>query len=58
MDIQYDELPGSKTTTWHDFVPRFEKAFDALDWQFMFKVLKAYGFGDNMLMEKHILQQY
>ena len=27
-----------------------------LDWQFMFKVLKAYGFGDNMLMDKHILQ--
>ena len=26
----------------------FKKVFDSLDWQFMFKVLKAYGFGNNI----------
>ena len=26
----------------------FEKAFDSLDWNFMFKVMSAYGFGDDI----------
>ena len=26
----------------------FEKAFDTLDWQFLFKILEAYGFGSNI----------
>ena len=26
----------------------FEKAFDSLDWSFMFKMLRAYGFRDGV----------
>ena len=27
----------------------FEKAFDSVDWKFMHKVLREYGFGENII---------
>ena len=34
--------------SWYDFSIDFEKAFDKLEWDFIFKVLKHYGFGEEL----------
>ena len=50
--LNYNNLPGLLICI------DFEKAFNSVDWNFMMKVLKAFGFGPIIMsVDLHILQQ-
>ena len=50
--LNYINLPGLLISI------DFENAFDSVDWNFMMKVLKAFGFGPIIMsVDLHILQQ-